>query len=174
MKEDMIHHATIHTSKWPIKVMLYEDKTPHTVANFITLATSWFYDNLTFHRVIEDFMVQAGCPLWTWTGGPWYQFDDEFHPTLRHSRPWILSMANSWPHTNWSQFFITHVETPRLDDKHTVFGTVIDQSDLETVNTIAQGDTIERIELFIDPLSLSEKATNFATQLQDYLNNIDK
>ena len=138
----------IHTNKGDINLVLYASKTPKTVCNFIELAKSGYYDGLKFHRVIPDFMVQGGCPYGTGVGGPGYRFADEFHPDLRHDSPGILSMANAGPHTNGSQFFITHVETPWLDNNHTVFGKVISDSDQETVNDIRQDDEIISIEIF--------------------------
>lgn len=167
-----MHQATIHTSKWPIRVRLHDDKVPFTVANFVTLANNSFYDGLTFHRVIEDFMIQAGCPLGTGTWGPGYQFGDEFHPELMHVWPGILSMANSGPWTNGSQFFITHVETPRLDGKHAIFGKVIDDSDQIIVNSITQDDIIEKIEIHPEQLNISKEAMEFALQIQNYLDNL--
>lgn len=135
--------ATIETQRGTIKLELYADKAPKTVANFEKLANSKFYDGLTFHRVIPDFMIQGGCPLGTGTGGPGYTFDDEFHPDLRHDGPGILSMANVGPNTNGSQFFITHVPCPWLDGKHSVFGRVIEGQDV--VDTIAKGDVMTRV-----------------------------
>ncbi|MBQ9872919.1 MAG: peptidylprolyl isomerase [Thermoguttaceae bacterium] len=135
--------ATIETQRGTIKLELYADKAPKTVANFEKLANSKFYDGLTFHRVIPDFMIQGGCPLGTGTGGPGYTFDDEFHPDLRHDGPGILSMANAGPNTNGSQFFITHVPCPWLDGKHSVFGRVIEGQDV--VDTIAKGDVMTRV-----------------------------
>ena len=117
--------ATLHTNKGDIHLELFDDKAPMTVANFVNLAEHGFYDGITFHRVIPGFMIQAGCPLGTGTGGPGYRFSDEFHPTLKHNRPGILSMANAGPNTNGSQFFITHTPTPHLDNRHTVFGSVV-------------------------------------------------
>jgi peptidyl-prolyl cis-trans isomerase B (cyclophilin B) len=117
------------------------------VANFVNLAKKGYYDGLTFHRVIADFMIQGGCPHGTGTGGPGYRFDDEFHDDLRHDAKGVLSMANAGPGTNGSQFFITHVATPWLDGRHTVFGEVIDAADQDVVNAIAVGDTIDTIEL---------------------------
>ncbi len=163
----MSHNAIIHTSKWPIYLILHADKTPYTVANFVTLAQEGFYDGLNFHRVIEDFMVQAGCPQGTGTGGPWYAFADEFHQELRHTWPGILSMANSWPNSNGSQFFITHVETPWLDGKHAVFWRVVSADDQEVVNNIRQWDLIERVEILIDTISLPEGAQDFANQIKE-------
>ena len=116
-----------------------------TVANFVNLSQKGFYNNLTFHRVIEDFMIQAGCPIGTGTGGPGYSFQDEFHNDLKHDQPGILSMANSGPNSNGSQFFITHLPTPWLDNKHSVFGKVSDKESQVVVNSIAQDDTIETI-----------------------------
>lgn len=130
--------ATIKTNKGDIKLELFSEQTPHTCANFEKLANSGFYNGLKFHRVIDDFMIQAGCPQGTGTGGPGYTFEDEFHPELRHDGPGILSMANAGPNTNGSQFFITHVPCPHLDGKHSVFGKVIEGQ--EVVDTVAQND----------------------------------
>jgi cyclophilin family peptidyl-prolyl cis-trans isomerase len=116
--------ATIQTSDGDIILQLFADKTPNTVNNFVFLAREGFYDGVIFHRVIENFMVQGGDPTGTGRGGPGYSFADEFHPELRHDGPGILSMANAGPNTNGSQFFITHVATPHLDGKHSVFGRV--------------------------------------------------
>ncbi|MFN0020341.1 MAG: peptidylprolyl isomerase [Pirellulaceae bacterium] len=135
--------VTIETNKGTIKAELYEDKVPKTVANFEKLAGQGFYNGLKFHRVIADFMVQTGCPQGSGTGGPGYKFADEFHKELRHSGPGILSMANSGPNTNGSQFFITHVETSWLDGKHSVFGKV--QSGMDIVNSIKQGDVMKTV-----------------------------
>ncbi len=137
--------ATIETERGTIHLELHDDKTPRTVANFEKLAAEGFYDGLTFHRVIDDFMVQAGCPQGTGTGGPGYSFDDEFHPDLRHDTPGVLSMANAGPNTNGSQFFITHVPTPWLDEKHSVFGRV--KEGQAVVDRIRQGDVIESIRV---------------------------
>lgn len=135
--------ATIETPRGTIKLELFADKTPKTVANFEKLAKKGFYDGLKFHRVIADFMIQGGCPLGTGTGGPGYQFEDEFHPDLKHTGPGILSMANAGPNTNGSQFFITHVACPWLDGKHTVFGKVLEGQDV--VNAIRQGDKMTKV-----------------------------
>ena len=135
--------ATITTNKGTIRLELHADKTPKTVANFEKLANDGFYNGLKFHRVIPDFMIQGGCPNGTGTGGPGYKFEDEFHPELRHDSAGILSMANAGPNTNGSQFFITHGPTPHLDDRHSVFGKVIEGQDI--VDTIAQGDVMETV-----------------------------
>jgi len=137
--------ATIETSKGTIQLDLYEEETPKTVANFEKLVGDGFYDGLRFHRVIENFMIQGGCPKGDGTGGPGYQFEDEFHQGLKHDGPGVMSMANSGPNTNGSQFFITHVATPWLDGKHSVFGRVTDGQDV--VDAIQQGDTISRINI---------------------------
>jgi len=136
-------NATIETNKGNIKLELYDDKTPKTCGNFEKLAADGFYDGLAFHRVIDDFMIQGGCPRGDGTGGPGYQFEDEFHPELTHDGPGVLSMANAGPNTNGSQFFITHVATPWLDGKHTVFGRVVEGQDV--VNAIRQGDKMEKV-----------------------------
>jgi len=122
--------AVFRTDKGDIKVHLHVDKVPKTVNNFVFLARQGFFDGTTFHRVINNFMAQGGDPTGTGTGGPGYRFADEFHPKLRHDKPGILSMANAGPNTNGSQFFITHVPTPWLDNKHSVFGEVIEGMDV--------------------------------------------
>jgi len=139
--------AVIHTSKGDIKLRLFAGKAPLTVANFANLAKKGYYDGLNFHRVIPDFMIQGGCPHGTGTGGPGYRFEDECTPELSHDAPGKLSMANAGPGTNGSQFFITHVETPWLDGRHTVFGEVLDAGDQAVVNAIEVGDILESIEL---------------------------
>ena len=149
-------YAKFNTSKGDIVISLEHKKTPATVGNFVALAEGIkensakpkgqkYYDGLKFHRVIPDFMIQGGCPLGTGTGNPGYQFDDEFHPDLKHDGPGVLSMANAGPGTNGSQFFITHVATPWLDGKHSVFGKV--ESGQDVVDAIAQDDAIESIEI---------------------------
>jgi cyclophilin family peptidyl-prolyl cis-trans isomerase len=119
------YQATIRTDRGDIDLELWADRAPRTVNNFVFLARNGFYDGVTFHRVIKNFMVQGGDPTGTGSGGPGYQFEDEFHPELRHDAPGVLSMANAGPNTNGSQFFITHIATPWLDDKHSIFGRVI-------------------------------------------------
>ena len=135
--------AVISTKHGDIKLELFDDKTPKTCANFEQLVNKGFYDGLTFHRVIADFMIQGGCPHGNGTGGPGYQFEDEFHSGLKHDSPGILSMANAGPNTNGSQFFITHVPCPWLDGKHSVFGKVIEGQDV--VNRVEAGDEIQKI-----------------------------
>jgi peptidyl-prolyl cis-trans isomerase A (cyclophilin A) len=149
-------YAKFNTTRGSILVKLTHDLTPGTVGNFVALAEgnlenkvkpqgTKYYDGLSFHRVIPDFMIQGGCPQGTGTGGPGYSFDDEFHPTLRHNRPGVLSMANSGPASNGSQFYITHIPTDWLDNKHTVFGHVIEGQDI--VDAVAQGDVLETLEI---------------------------
>jgi len=149
-------YAKIKSTKGDILLKLEMEKTPGTVGNFVALAEGnlensakpqgeRYYDGLKFHRVIPDFMVQGGCPLGTGTGNPGYSFEDEFHADLKHDKPGILSMANAGPGTNGSQFFITHVPTPWLDNKHTVFGEVLEGQDI--VDAITQDDSIEKMEI---------------------------
>lgn len=149
-------YAKIITNKGDIVLSLTYDKTPLTVASFVCLAEGLmpdldkpFYNGLKFHRVIPNFMIQGGCPLGTGTGDPGYKFTDEFHPDLKHDGPGVLSMANSGPNTNGSQFFITHQETPWLDNKHSVFGRIdtLDKESQSVINAIVQGDTIQDIQI---------------------------
>lgn len=161
-KKITMEEAIIKTNKGDIKLALYHDKVPITVENFVKLSQSGFYDDVKFHRVIDNFMIQTGDPqtrgkegkdfVYTpdgsglpiaGTGGPGYTFQDEFHPNLKHNLAGILSMANSGPNTNGSQFFITHLPTPWLDGKHTVFGRVLEGQDI--VDSIVQGDYIKKI-----------------------------
>ena len=137
--------ATIQTNRGDIVIDLYADKVPNTVNNFVALARDGFYDGVKFHRVIADFMVQGGDPSGSGRGGPGYQFNDEFHPELVHDGPGVLSMANAGPNTNGSQFFITHVATNWLDNKHSVFGRV--RSGQDVVDAIQQGDVMEKVEI---------------------------
>ena len=139
--------AEMNTSKGTIHLRLYPQQAPVTVASFVNLAKRGFYDGLSFHRVIDNFMVQGGCPLGSGTGGPGYRFEDECTPELTHDAPGKLSMANAGPGTNGSQFFITHVETPWLDGKHTVFGSVVSDEDQAVVNAIAGGDDIVSVTI---------------------------
>ena len=162
--------AIIETDKGTINLDLHADQTPVTVANFVNLAQRGFYDGLKFHRVIEEFMIQGGCPLGTGTGGPGYKFADEFVPELRHDGPGVLSMANAGPGTNGSQFFITHVETPWLDDRHTVFGKICGPSDLEVVNAISGDDGIKTITIEGDTSELFQQC---ADQLAEWNKILD-
>jgi len=148
------YSARLKTEKGDIVLELYADRAPLTVENFVNLARAGFYDGTTFHRVIRGFMVQGGDPTGTGTGGPGYQFGDEFHPTLRHDGPGVLSMANAGAGTNGSQFFITHSATPHLDNRHSVFGRVTDGMDV--VESLRErdpqfdpnpGDRIDTIEI---------------------------
>jgi peptidyl-prolyl cis-trans isomerase B (cyclophilin B) len=153
-------YANFDTDRGPVRVELYPDKAPLTVANFVNLAKRGFYDGLNFHRVIKDFMVQGGCPQGTGTGGPGYKFEDEANNGVRHERG-VLSMANAGPNTNGSQFFITHVATPWLDGKHTVFGKVVDGMDV--VDKVAQGDKIKSVKIEGDAdAALAAKADRVA------------
>ena len=136
--------ATFDTDRGPIKVELLANDAPLTVANFVNLARRGFYDGLSFHRVIDDFMIQGGCPEGSGRGGPGYRFEDEANNGVGHERG-VLSMANAGPNTNGSQFFITHVATPWLDGKHTVFGKVV--SGLEAVDAVRQGDAIRKVTI---------------------------
>ncbi len=137
--------ATFETDKGTIKLELFDDKTPVTVKNFEDLCEKKYYDGLAFHRVIPNFMIQGGCPEGTGTGGPGYQFEDEFHSELKHDGPGVLSMANAGPNTNGSQFFITHEAQPHLDNRHSVFGKVIEGQDV--VDAIAQGDKMTTVRV---------------------------
>jgi len=163
--------ATIKTNKGDINLKLFPDKAPLTVLNFVNLSKRGFYNNLTFHRVIPNFMIQGGCPLGTGTGGPGYKFKDEFSPELKHNKPGILSMANAGPNTNGSQFFITHVPTPHLNNKHTVFGEVVDSKDQKVVNSIVTGDKIITIVIEGDYTKLAE---NYKEQLDQWNKVLDK
>ena len=151
--------ATLHTTKGDIVIELFDDESPKTVANFVGLAggtkeyrdattgetkTGKFYDGLGFHRVIDGFMIQGGCPLGTGTGGPGYRFEDEFHPEHSFNRPYLLAMANAGPGTNGSQFFITVAPTPHLNRRHTIFGEVKDPASQAVVDAIATTETDHR------------------------------
>jgi peptidyl-prolyl cis-trans isomerase B (cyclophilin B) len=154
MKNDL--KAVIKTDKGTINLKLFAGQTPITVGNFVNLARRGYYDGLKFHRVIPDFMIQGGCPFGDGRGGPGYKFPDEFVKELRHSKHGIFSMANAGPQTNGSQFFITHVPTPWLDGKHTVFGEVVSEADQKVVNQIAQGDKIISVTIEGDVSDLME------------------
>jgi len=146
--------ADIETPKGTIHLTLFADQTPITVANFVNLASRGFYDGLPFHRVIDDFMVQGGCPEGSGRGGPGYRFEDECSDALRHDGPGVLSMANAGPGTNGSQFFITHVPCPWLDGKHTVFGKVVSDEDQKVVDAIRQGDKMTKVTIEGDTAAL--------------------
>jgi peptidyl-prolyl cis-trans isomerase B (cyclophilin B) len=150
----------IETSKGTINLDMYPDQAPVTVASFVNLSKRGYYNGLNFHRVIADFMIQGGCPQGTGTGNPGYSFEDEFDPSLKHDTPGVLSMANSGPATNGSQFFITHTPTPHLDGRHSVFGKVKSSADQQVVDSIAQGDTIVSIAVSgdVDELLSAQEA----------------
>ena len=137
--------VVMETTKGTINIDLYASKVPVTAANFVNLIRREYYDGLIFHRVIDDFMVQGGCPQGSGTGGPGYRFEDEMHADLKHDGPGVLSMANAGPGTNGSQFFITHIATDWLNGKHTVFGRVVSDADQDVVNSIVRGDRIEKV-----------------------------
>jgi len=158
--------ATIKTNRGNIKLDLFDDKAQLTVANFVNLSQKGFYNKLTFHRVIDEFMIQTGCPIGTGTGDPGYKFNDEFHSDLKHDKAGILSMANSGPNSNGSQFFITHIATPWLDNKHTVFGMVADNKSQTVVNSIEQDDVIENIGI--------DGKVKFDEDVQDSIQNWNK
>lgn len=155
--------AVIRTTRGDIRIALFPDKAPLTVLNFANLSKRGFYNGLTFHRVIPNFMVQGGDPNGNGTGGPGYQFRDEFSPDLRHNKPGILSMANAGRNTNGSQFFITHVPTPWLDYKHSIFGEVVSPEDQKVVNSIISGDKITAIVIEGD----------FSTLVKAYKDQLD-
>jgi peptidyl-prolyl cis-trans isomerase B (cyclophilin B) len=162
--------ASIETGKGTIRFQLFADQVPITVGNFVNLANRGYYNGLKFHRVIDNFMIQGGCPYGTGTGGPGYKFEDEFVPELRHDKPGILSMANAGPGTNGSQFFITHIPTPWLDDKHTIFGKVLDDEDQDVVNSIAQGDEIVSITIEGDAAALMKQIQSRTREWDEQLN----
>jgi cyclophilin family peptidyl-prolyl cis-trans isomerase len=148
------YHANLVTEKGTVRIRLFAEQAPETVNNFVFLAREGYFDGTTFHRVIEGFMAQGGDPTGTGTGGPGFSIRDEFHPNLRHDKPGILSMANRGPNTGGSQFFITHAATPWLDDRHAVFGEVVEG--MEVVNALRErdpqsdrepGDRIERVQI---------------------------
>ncbi|MFW6058750.1 MAG: peptidylprolyl isomerase [Phycisphaeraceae bacterium] len=148
LERTTVKRATIQTDKGEIHLELFDEQAPKTVANFEKLAKDGFYDGLSFHRVIDNFMIQGGCPKGTGTGGPGYTFDDEAGALqLKHETPGTLSMANAGPNTNGSQFFITHVPCPHLDGQHAVFGRVVDEASQQVVNQIKQGDKMQRVTI---------------------------
>ena len=149
--------AEIATARGTIHLRLFPEQAPVTVASFVNLVQRGYYNGLNFHRVIPDFMIQGGCPHGSGTGGPGYKFEDECRPDLRHSKPGILSMANAGPRTNGSQFFITHVATPWLDGKHTVFGRVVGPEDQAVVDAVRGGEKIGSVTIRGDYKALFEK-----------------
>ncbi len=161
--------ATIKTGKGDIRIRLFPEGAPKTVMNFVNLANRGYYDGLTFHRVIADFMIQGGDPTGTGSGGPGYKFEDECTPSLKHDGPGVLSMANAGPGTNGSQFFVTHVATDWLNGKHTVFGKV--DSGQDVVDKVAQGDKMDRVEIEGDP---SELLAAHQSQLDEWNATLDK
>ncbi len=163
--------AVFETDKGNINVTLFADKTPLTVANFVNLAQRGYYDGLNFHRVIDDFMIQGGCPQGTGTGGPGYRFGDECCAELKHDVPGVLSMANAGPGTNGSQFFITHVPTPWLDGKHTVFGKIEGEADQDVVNAIEGRDGLVKVTIEGDASAL---LAEMADQVADWNQTLDK
>lgn len=163
--------VTMKTNKGDIHIRLHDDKTPVTVANFVNLAKRGYYDGLSFHRVIPDFMIQGGCPEGSGRGGPGYKFGDEFDASLKHDKPGILSMANAGPGTNGSQFFITHGATPWLDGKHSVFGEVVGPEDQAVVNKIVGEDTIEKVTVEGDVDALLEKQAAQVAKWNEVLDN---
>ncbi len=146
--------AVFTTDRGPIRLKLFADIAPLTVANFVNLVQRGFYNGLKFHRVIPDFMIQGGCPNGVGNGGPGYRFEDECSPKARHDKAGVLSMANAGPGTNGSQFFITHTATSWLDGKHTVFGEVVSDADQAVVDEIRQGDVIQSINIEGDTQAL--------------------
>ena len=163
--------ATIKTNKGDIRLNLFADKTPYTVANFVNLAARGYYNGLNFHRVIADFMIQGGCPSGTGTGGPGYSFRDEFVSDLRHCGPGVLSMASAGPNTNGSQFFITHVAPTWLDGKHTVFGAVAGDEDMKVVNSIRQKDSIDSITVEGDVSALLDACSDMVSKWNLIMDN---
>lgn len=164
--------AVIETNKGKIRLNLFSEDTPLTVASFVNLAKRNFYKGLKFHRVIPNFVIQGGCPYGSGTGGPGYKFEDEFVHGLRHDRPGILSMANAGPGTNGSQFFITHVPTPHLDGRHSVFGAVVDNEDMAVVNSIVQSDDIINITIEGDISALMEKTRDRVDEWNKILDKV--
>ena len=162
--------ATIDTSKGKIQIRLFVDEAPVTVANFVNLSRRGYYDGLKFHRVIDDFMIQGGCPKGTGTGDPGYRFEDECVDDLKHDAAGILSMANSGPGTNGSQFFITHVPTPWLDGKHTIFGEVLSDDDQSVVNAVAMGDVITAISIDGD---VDQLLTDHSARVEEWNQKLD-
>jgi len=169
MDQDSDMIAMVETNKGEIRLKLFADQVPFTVANFVNLSKRGYYNGLKFHRVLNDFMIQGGCPHGSGMGGPGYKFGDEFVEGLRHSKPGILSMANAGPGINGSQFFITHVATPWLDGKHSVFGEVTSAEDQKIVNSIVQGDLIKSVTIEGDTSNLMKLTKDQVAKWDDQL-----
>ena len=167
MRDDI--RITLKTEKGDIEATIFASQVPVTAANFLNLASQNFYDGITFHRVISDFMIQGGDPTGTGRGGPGYRFEDEFTPNLKHDKAGIFSMANAGPQTNGSQFFITHGPTPHLDRRHSVFGEVTQGQDV--VNAIAQGDKITGITIHD---STDDLFSELANRIEEWNSAIQK
>lgn len=165
--ENLDLRITMKTTRGDINLKLFPEVAPFTTVNMVTLASNGFYDGLKFHRVISDFMIQGGDPTGTGAGGPGYKFKDEFNKDYTFNRPGILAMANSGPNTNGSQFFITHVETPWLNMKHTIFGEVVSSQDQDVVNAIKQGDIINSIVVTGDVDSFLEQHQELVSQIKE-------
>ncbi len=161
--------AVFDTSKGEIRIKLFADQAPVTVASFVNLAQRGYYKDLSFHRVIEDFMVQGGCPQGSGMGGPGYKFENECLSELKHDKPGVLSTANAGPGTNGSQFFITHLATPWLDGNHSVFGEVVSESEMDVVNAIVQGDKINNITIEGDASALLEAKADRVSEWNEIL-----
>jgi len=153
--------ATIKTTKGDIRIELYPEEAPITVSNFVNLAERGYYDGVTFHRVVPNFVIQGGDPTGSGSGGPGYRFEDEFHPSRRHDSAGILSMANAGPKTNGSQFFVTHGPTPHLNDRDSVFGKVVSGQDV--VDAIRRGDAMETVTIEGDTTALKDKTKDKLT-----------
>lgn len=171
MSENNDLTANIETDKGAIRLKLFGSQAPLTVANFVNLVNREYYNDLSFHRVLPNFMVQGGCPDGNGRGGPGYKFEDEFVSELCHDKPGMLSMANAGPKTNGSQFFITHTQTPWLDQKHTVFGEVVSEDDQKIVDSIAPDDKISRITIEGD---VSELMENNKDRIDEWNDTLDK
>jgi len=161
--------AVIKTNKGDIHIKFFPEVAPMTVANMVTLAKNHYYDGIKFHRVISDFMIQGGDPTGTGAGGPGYNFKDEFNPNYKFTKPGILAMANAGPGTNGSQFFITHVPTEWLNNKHTIFGEVVAPADQDIVNAIRQGDVINTIEITGDVEPFLNQNAELVSQIEEII-----
>lgn len=167
--ENIVLNAKIKTSKGDINLKLFPEVAPMTVTNFVHLANRGYYNGLKFHRVIADFMIQGGDPTGTGAGGPGYQFGDEFKEGVVFDKKGLLAMANAGPNTNGSQFFITHVPTEWLNYKHTIFGEVVSEEDQKVVDSVAQGDIMEAIEISGDVEAFLEAQAELVKNIDDIL-----